>query len=316
MISLDYSIGSNQFEKIEDSIASFFSFLQLRSTGGLGRIFFSTGNLLFILYIRFFVMGNSLPDFASADNPAASEPEMLTRFLTFLYLPLYNMWLLVLPVSLSYDYSIYTVPLVDGFLRKEVLLSCVFYTALLVTPLLILRYFRRYGVVDYDLDSRGDYCLNHNKKSVIYHKPKDVSTLSTPINNSVVDRVFISESLIQFVFSVVLLVLPFLPASNLFFYVGFIVAERILYIPSIGFSLLVLTGLSYFKRSFRRGNNKDGHNSEQRMRKILCFVLVLFAAKTFHRNFAWQNEEALYRSGVSTSPAKCKCFVSKETVVT
>ena len=35
-----------------------------------------------------------------------------------------------------------------------------------------------------------------------------------------------------------LLALPFLPASNLFFYVGFVVAERVLYIPSAGFCLL------------------------------------------------------------------------------
>ena len=33
------------------------------------------------------------------------------------------------------------------------------------------------------------------------------------------------------VLGVVLMVLPFLPASNLFFTVGFVIAERILYIP-------------------------------------------------------------------------------------
>lgn len=36
-----------------------------------------------------------------------------------------------------------------------------------------------------------------------------------------------------------LTILPFLPATNLFFYVGFVVAERVLYIPSMGFCLLV-----------------------------------------------------------------------------
>ena len=36
-----------------------------------------------------------------------------------------------------------------------------------------------------------------------------------------------------------LLVLPYLPASNLFFPVGFVVAERILYLPSMGFCMLV-----------------------------------------------------------------------------
>ena len=44
------------------------------------------------------------------------------------------------------------------------------------------------------------------------------------------------------VFALSLLLLPFLPASNLFFPVGFVVAERVLYLPSMGFCLLVAIG--------------------------------------------------------------------------
>uniref|UniRef100_A0A182S706 DUF1736 domain-containing protein n=1 Tax=Anopheles maculatus TaxID=74869 RepID=A0A182S706_9DIPT len=44
--------------------------------------------------------------------------------------------------------------------------------------------------------------------------------------------------------SVALLTLPFLPASNLLFYVGFVVAERILYLPSVGYCLLIGLGVS------------------------------------------------------------------------
>ncbi|XP_053676726.1 protein O-mannosyl-transferase TMTC2 [Anopheles nili] len=44
--------------------------------------------------------------------------------------------------------------------------------------------------------------------------------------------------------SVALLTLPFLPASNLLFYVGFVVAERILYLPSVGYCLLIGLGAS------------------------------------------------------------------------
>jgi hypothetical protein len=36
--------------------------------------------------------------------------------------------------------------------------------------------------------------------------------------------------------------LPFIPASNLFFPVGFVVAERVLYVPSMGFCILVAHG--------------------------------------------------------------------------
>ena len=43
------------------------------------------------------------------------------------------------------------------------------------------------------------------------------------------------------------MVLPFIPASNLFFPVGFVVAERILYTPSFGFCLLVALGFQVLK---------------------------------------------------------------------
>jgi len=44
--------------------------------------------------------------------------------------------------------------------------------------------------------------------------------------------------------SISLLVLPFLPASNLFFRVGFVLAERVLYLPSAGYCLLIALGVT------------------------------------------------------------------------
>lgn len=48
--------------------------------------------------------------------------------------------------------------------------------------------------------------------------------------------------------SITLLVLPFLPATNLISYVGFVVAERCLYIPSMGFCLLISVGILQFRQ--------------------------------------------------------------------
>ena len=39
------------------------------------------------------------------------------------------------------------------------------------------------------------------------------------------------------------MIVPFLPASNLFFRVGFVIAERILYLSSIGFCVLIVLGI-------------------------------------------------------------------------
>jgi len=66
-------------------------------------------------------------------------------------------------------------------------------------------------------------------------------------------------------FSLALLILPFLPASNLFFRVGFVVAERVLYLPSLGACLLVAVGLSNL-----RGPTVSVHASFTASHSYLC----------------------------------------------
>ncbi|XP_076361298.1 protein O-mannosyl-transferase TMTC2-like isoform X1 [Tachypleus tridentatus] len=98
--------------------------------------------------------------------------------------------------------------------------------------------------------------------------------------------------------SLALLVLPFIPATNLFFYVGFVVAERVLYIPSMGFCLLIALGLEQLYRH---------QESVRRRRTLLYFLvllLILFSIRTLRRNQDWHTEESLYRSGIPINPPK------------
>ncbi|KAI9557399.1 hypothetical protein GHT06_017227 [Daphnia sinensis] len=104
------------------------------------------------------------------------------------------------------------------------------------------------------------------------------------------------------------LVLPFLPASNLFFYVGFVVAERVLYMPSIGFCLLLGAGL---EKTMDLAQSKKWAGSIKRTKFIhliltTCFgaTLILWSVRTFQRNGDWSSEEQLYRSGIPINPAK------------
>lgn len=95
---------------------------------------------------------------------------------------------------------------------------------------------------------------------------------------------------------VLLMVVPFLPATNLFVYVGFVVAERILYLPSAGYCLLVAIGFeTLVKRwqSYRRC-----------LYAIFALLIVVFAVRTVTRTFDWLNEEALYSSAVPINPPK------------
>ena len=47
-----------------------------------------------------------------------------------------------------------------------------------------------------------------------------------------------------------LLVVPFLPASNIFFTVGFVVAERVLYLSSIGSCLITVLGFAALSKKY------------------------------------------------------------------
>lgn len=45
-----------------------------------------------------------------------------------------------------------------------------------------------------------------------------------------------------------LTVLPFIPASNIFFPVGFVIAERTLLLPSAGFCFIIVIGFKKLKK--------------------------------------------------------------------
>lgn len=96
------------------------------------------------------------------------------------------------------------------------------------------------------------------------------------------------------------LTLPFLPASNLFFYVGFVVAERLLYLPSVGFCLLVGYGVSKLLACTR------ARGSKTRCGLLISFSVLLAAMslRTVQRNADWRDEESLYRSAITVNPPK------------
>ncbi|XP_003220872.3 protein O-mannosyl-transferase TMTC1 [Anolis carolinensis] len=94
------------------------------------------------------------------------------------------------------------------------------------------------------------------------------------------------------------LVFPFIPASNLFFRVGFVVAERVLYMPSMGYCILLVHGLNKLCTWL----NKWGATAVT----ISALLLLLFSWKTVKQNEIWLSRESLFRSGVQTLPHNAK----------
>ena len=99
-----------------------------------------------------------------------------------------------------------------------------------------------------------------------------------------------------FVLALSLLVLPYLPASNLFFPVGFVVAERILYLPSMGFCMLVGYGAYTLLRSI------DYAALKVILSLFLAALLSVHSLKTSLRNLDWISEHSIYASAVRINP--------------
>uniref|UniRef100_A0A8C7E2T6 dolichyl-phosphate-mannose--protein mannosyltransferase n=1 Tax=Naja naja TaxID=35670 RepID=A0A8C7E2T6_NAJNA len=83
------------------------------------------------------------------------------------------------------------------------------------------------------------------------------------------------------------LIFPFIPASNLFFRVGFVVAERILYMPSMGYCILLVHGLNKLCLWL----NKWGITAMS----FSALLLLLFSWKTVKQNEIWLSRESLFR---------------------
>uniref|UniRef100_A0A8D1U565 dolichyl-phosphate-mannose--protein mannosyltransferase n=2 Tax=Sus scrofa TaxID=9823 RepID=A0A8D1U565_PIG len=195
--------------------------------------------VIVVLYFRLWIMGGSMPLFSEQDNPASFSPYILTRFLTYSYLLAFNMWLLLAPVTLCYDWQVGSIPLVETIWDTRNLATILLAIVMALLSLHCLAAFKR---------------LEHR------------------------------EVLMGLLF----LVFPFIPASNLFFRVGFVVAERVLYMPSMGYCILFVHGLSKLCTWL----NRCGATT---LSVSTVLLLLLFSWKTVKQNEIWLSRESLFR---------------------
>lgn len=93
------------------------------------------------------------------------------------------------------------------------------------------------------------------------------------------------------------LIIPFLPASNLFFRVGFVVAERVLYLPSAGYCMLLTFGFGALSKHTRR---------KKMIAAAVLGILVLNVLRCMVRSGEWRSEDKLFRSALSVCPLNAK----------
>uniref|UniRef100_A0A1I7YTP2 dolichyl-phosphate-mannose--protein mannosyltransferase n=1 Tax=Steinernema glaseri TaxID=37863 RepID=A0A1I7YTP2_9BILA len=215
------------------------------------RLIAWTGTLALL---RLWLNGFKSPEFSVADNPIAHHPSPL----------------------LCFDWSMDAIPPITSLLDHRLWTTIALYSAATVSLYKLVSPSRAPPSPPSRKRKRSPsprYDLNANLI------PSSGRSSPAPQEEPVDYRISLAVSF---------LVLPFLPASNLFAYVGFVVAERVLYLPSVGFCLIV--GMLYE----RSGPYK----------KAAFVVLLLLAARSLDRNRDWNDEERLYRSAVEINPAK------------
>ena len=101
------------------------------------------------------------------------------------------------------------------------------------------------------------------------------------------------------VFAIAMIAFPFIPASNLFFPVGFVVAERVLYLPSMGFCLLVGYGVWRLMKK----------EKVSILLKVGVALLILtHSVKTLLRNRDWQSNISLFSAAIRDNPRNGKVY--------
>nr|XP_020754264.1 transmembrane and TPR repeat-containing protein 4 isoform X3 [Odocoileus virginianus texanus] len=93
------------------------------------------------------------------------------------------------------------------------------------------------------------------------------------------------------------LIIPFLPASNLFFRVGFVVAERVLYLPSAGYCMLLTFGLAVLSKHTKK---------KKLIAALILGILFLNTLRCVVRSGEWRSEDQLFRSALSVCPLNAK----------
>ncbi|CAK9832241.1 Protein O-mannosyl-transferase TMTC4 [Anthophora retusa] len=210
------------------------------------RLFILFTSSLILMISRFSVMGFKAPTFQPVDNPASFVQNIFLRVLNYNYIYCLNVWLLICPVWLCFDWSMGCVPLITSVDGR------IFFV--------LLFWLMLSAMIAYTFNSYHDKFLRYS------------------------------------IMGLAILIIPFIPCSNIFFNVGFVLAERTLYIPSAGYCLLLVVGLQKL----------CARVPVHYLLLAYIILIALFFTKSWMRSDQWRTETTLFRSALHVCPLNAK----------
>lgn len=111
-------------------------------------------------------------------------------------------------------------------------------------------------------------------------------------------------------FGILFFLLTISLTSNIFFLIESVMAERFLYLPSLGFCVVIVFLLTrtakFSKEKINTVSFKDMFNQNKTLAVIIIGVCVLFSFKTISRNNYWKNNLTLLEQDVKTCPESAR----------
>lgn len=107
-------------------------------------------------------------------------------------------------------------------------------------------------------------------------------------------------------YGILLFMGTFFLTSNLIFPIGTIMNERFMYIPSLGFCLVI----SGFLLRELPGRIKNPATYKTTLYSVIVLIMLFYSIKTVSRNYAWENDFTLATADVKTSANSAKVRMS------
>ncbi|MBE9468280.1 MAG: tetratricopeptide repeat protein [Bacteroidetes bacterium] len=187
-------------------------------------------------------------------------------------------------------------------------------TELMNNPFLHATFAEKYATISYTLGLYIKLLIFPHPLTFDYY-PKQIPIINWIDLRAIIPFVFYSFILIYSLFkikskniiayTILYFLIAFSIVSNIFFPVGTFMNERFMFMPSIGFCLIMVYFLFYIIP--KHINNKKFIAIFSPL--LLVVILSLYSFKTIDRNKAWKNDFVLFTTDVktSTNSAKSNC---------
>ncbi|CAD7923986.1 unnamed protein product [Amoebophrya sp. A120] len=325
-------------------LVAFLCLVQKKWFRGIGFL----GLFLVVFALRSAYVQGTHADFGYVDTPVRYQDDIQVRFWSYLLHHQIYGQLLIFPWNLSWDYSYDSLPLlfqkqwdlrVMGILSAYAFLVGMFFRVIpRRTPevegdVLKRRRARKYGDLLYNCSTPSSSTASAAESG---GEGDGSSTAAEGTNtpplltaNQQVALMVQNENIVTDYFAAAMIVVPFVPASNLFFLVGTTIGERLLYPITVGSCLLVVRLLSpenlaplllrrILTATLGRGLPQRIANSGEGRRpvkptshvvghsvSVLCFAkvvyLVYFMYVAYIRTTHWRSKEVLFEKDAKAS---------------